>query len=198
MGTWSIDQALEAIEQALAASPVEDARFRIEHFTTPTGAQIRRARSLGVVPVVQPPYMLSPRPAGAGNLLADLGGDVRLHPYRTMLDEGLPVAGSSDYPCAPLQPTLGVGALVSRRNASGQPIGPEEAVSPLEALRMYTLHGAVAMRRESEVGSIEPGKRADLAVLSGDPTAIDPTQIGSLVVEQTWLEGRLVHGVAAG
>jgi predicted amidohydrolase YtcJ len=193
MGTWSIDQALTAIEHALRSQPAEDPRFRIEHFSTPTGAQVRRAASLGVVPVVQPPYMLVPRPAGAGNLLADLGGDVRLHPYRTMLDEGLPVAGSSDYPCAVLNPLPGVGVLVSRQGPSGVPMGPDEAVSPMEALRMYTLHGAIAMRREHEVGSLVPGKRADFAVLSADPTTVAPDAIAALQVEQTWVDGRQAY-----
>jgi predicted amidohydrolase YtcJ len=193
MGTWSIDQALSAIEHALRSQPAEDPRFRIEHFSTPTGAQVRRARSLGVVPVVQPPYMLVPRPAGAGNLLAELGGDVRLHPYRTMLDAGIPVAGSSDYPCAPLHPLAGVGVLVSRRGPSGTTTGAEEAVSPIDALRMYTLHGAIAMRREHEVGSLEVGKRADLVALSGDPTAVEPEAIATLQVQQTWVDGRLAY-----
>jgi predicted amidohydrolase YtcJ len=50
------------------------------------------------------------------------------------------------------------------------------------------------MRREHEVGSLEAGKRADMAVLSGDPTAVDAAAIAELVVEQTWVDGRLVHG----
>jgi predicted amidohydrolase YtcJ len=197
MGTWSIDQALDAIEHALRAAPAEDPRFRIEHFTTPIGPQIRRARSLGVVPVVQPAYILAPRPAGAGNLLADLGGDVRLHPYRTMLDEGVVVAGSSDYPCAPLQPLVSVGVLVTRRGPAGVEVGPDEAVTPMDALRMYTLNGALAMRREHEIGSIEPGKRADLVVLSDDPTSSDPSAIPSIDVLQTWLAGTLAYEVGA-
>jgi predicted amidohydrolase YtcJ len=192
MGTWSIEQALTAIEHALRAVPANDPRFRIEHFTTPTLALIRRAKALGVVPVVQPPYLLA-RPAGGGNLAADLGGDVRLHPYRTMLDEGVTVAGSSDYPCAPLDPLLGVFALVTRRSRSGEPMIPEEAVSPIEALRIYTMNGAIAMRRELEVGSIEPGKRADFAVLSADPTTVAPDTIKDIVVEQTYVDGRLAY-----
>jgi predicted amidohydrolase YtcJ len=191
LGTWSIEQALTAVEHALRAEPAEDARFRIEHFTTPTGAQIRRALALGVVPVVQPPYMLAR--AGGGSLLADLGGDVRLHPYRTMLEAGVPVAGSSDYPCAPLNPMLGVGVLVNRRGRSGDAMGPEEAIAPMDALRMYTRHGAIAMRRDHEVGSLEPGKRADLAVLSDDPTAVAPDSIADIVVRQTWVDGKLLY-----
>ena len=191
LGTWSIEQALGAVEHALRARTTEDPRFRIEHFTTPTLDQIRRARSLGVLPVVQPPYMLMR--AGGGNLAADLGGDVRLHPYRTMLEEGIPVAGSSDYPCAPLDPLQGVAVLVTRRGRSGETMGLDEAVSPMDALRMYTLHGAISMRREHEVGSLEPGKRADLVVLSDDPTSVSPHAIRDIVVRETWVDGRLVY-----
>jgi predicted amidohydrolase YtcJ len=197
LGTWSIEQALTAVEHALRAEPAADARFRIEHFTTPTGHLIRRALGLGVVPVVQPPYMLAPRPGG-GSFLADLGGDIRLHPYRTMLEAGVPVAGSSDYPCAPLDPLLGVAVLVTRRGPTGEAMAPDEAVEPLDALRMYTLNAAVAMRREHEVGSLEPGKRADLAVLSGDPTAVPPAAIAGLVVDQTYVDGKPVYTRAPG
>jgi predicted amidohydrolase YtcJ len=193
LGTWSIEQALEAIQHALRAHPVEDPRFRIEHFTTPTGAQIQRAAGLGVMTVVQPPYMLAPRPTGGPSLLDQLGGDVRLHPYRTMLDAGVRIAGSSDYPCAPLDPILGLGVLVTRRTASGEVMAPDEAISAMDALRMYTLSGAMAMRREHEVGSLEPGKRADLVVLSADPTAVDPEAIRDITVEQTYVDGTLAY-----
>ena len=104
----------------------------------------------------------------------DSGGDVRAFPFKTMLSEGLMVSGSSDSPCAPVNPMLGLGSIVTRKTrAGGAPVEPEEAVTPLEGLRMYTINAAYAMSREAEVVILEKGKRADLAVLSHDPSAVD-------------------------
>ena len=65
-------------------------------------------------------------------------------------------------------------------------------MTPLEGLRMYTINAAYAMSREAEVGSLEKGKRADLAVLSHDPSAVDADFIRDIHVDQTYVDGRLV------
>jgi predicted amidohydrolase YtcJ len=123
-----------------------------------------------------------------------MGGDVRVFPMRTMLSEGLTVAASSDCPCAVLDPLAGLYAIVTRRTTpDGERIVPDEAVTPLQGLRMYTLNSAYAMSRESEVGSLEVGKRADMAVLSHDPTAVDPEFIRDITVDLTYIEGRLLY-----
>jgi predicted amidohydrolase YtcJ len=123
----------------------------------------------------------------------EAGGDVRVFPFKTMIDEGLVVSGSSDCPCAPVNPLLGLYSIVTRRSrAGGDPIVPDEAVTPMEGLRMYTVNAAYAMGREREVGSLEKGKRADMAVLSHDPTAVDPVFIRDIVVEQTFVDGQAV------
>ena len=70
---------------------------------------------------------------------------------------------------------------------------PEEALTPSEVLRMYTANAAYAMSREHEVGSLESGKRADMVVLSHDPTAVDPTYIRDILIEQTYVDGVLAH-----
>ena len=115
-------------------------------------------------------------------------------PLGTMLSEGLVVACSSDYPCAPLAPLTGLYAMVTRRTQQDwEPITPEEAVNPLDSLRAYTINSAYAMSRESEVGSLENGKRADMIVLSHDPTSVDPDFIRDIKVEQTYVEGRLLY-----
>ena len=70
---------------------------------------------------------------------------------------------------------------------------PNEAVSVAEALRMYTINAAHAMSREGETGSLETGKRADIVVLSHDPTSANPDFIRDIVVEQTYVDGRLLY-----
>ena len=112
-----------------------------------------------------------------------------------MLDAGVTVASGSDFPCAPVEPLLGLYSIVARRSREGRVIAPDQAISPLEALRTYTLNSATAMFRDNEVGSIEVGKRADLVVLSHDPTLVDPTFIRDIVVQQTYVDGDLEYAV---
>jgi predicted amidohydrolase YtcJ len=123
-----------------------------------------------------------------------MGGDVRGFPFQTMLASGMLVAATSDSPCAPVEPLLGLYAMVTRQTRSGgPPVGPEEAVDPLDGLRMYTINAAYVMGREGEVGSLEPGKRADMVVLSHDPTVVDPAFIRDITVEQTYVEGQCLY-----
>ena len=193
LGTWSIEQALNAFESALKAHPVSEPRFRIEHYSLPTLEQIRLTASMGVVSVIQPSFVYT----GAVTAQAraeDLGGGAMVFPFKTMLSEGVTVAASSDYPCAPLEPLTGICAVTTRKTRNGEgPIVPEEALTPMEALKMYTLNAAYAMNREHEVGSIESGKRADMVVLSHDPTSVNPDFIREISVEQTYIDGQLLH-----
>lgn len=193
LGTWSIEQALNAFEAALKAHPASEPRFRIEHYSLPTLEQIRRTASMGVVSVMQPAFVYTGAVRGQERA-EELGGGALVFPFKTMLAEGVTVAASSDFPCAPLEPLIGIYAVVTRKTRLGEgPIVPDEAVTPLEALKMYTLNAAYAMNREHEVGSIETGKRADLAVLSHDPTSVDPDFIREISVEQTYVDGELLH-----
>ena len=193
LGTWSIEQALNAFEAALKAHPASEPRFRIEHYSLPTLEQIRRTASMGVVSVMQPAFVYTGAVRGQERA-EELGGGALVFPFKTMLAEGVAVAASSDFPCAPLEPLTGIYAVVTRKTRLGEgPIVPDEAVTPLEALKMYTLNAAYAMNREHEVGSIETGKRADLAVLSHDPTSVDPDFIREISVEQTYVDGELMH-----
>ena len=191
LGGWSIDQALNAFENAQMEHPVAEPRFRIEHFSWATLVQIRRARSLGVVPVIQPPFLFRSGEVTLGQK-EELGFDQPVFPVKTMLSEGVPVSASSDAPCAMLEPLTGLYALVTRRSRRGDYVEPEEAVTPLEALRLYTLNAAYALGRESEVGSLEAGKRADMVVLSHDITVVEPEFIREVAVEQTYVDGKLV------
>ena len=159
-----------------------------------TNEQIDRAQSLGVMISHQPPFL---------HLIGDYfeqitaqpGIDSVPMPYRTMLDAGVHVASGSDFPCAPVPPLLGLYGLTTRTSHDGTVIAADEAISPLEAMRTYTVNSAAAMFRDHEVGSIEVGKRADMAVLSHDPTLVDSTYIREIVVQQTYVDGELLYSV---
>ncbi len=194
IGNRAVEQGLNAFERALRETPRDDPRYRIEHFSLATSEQIERARSLGVIISHQPPF-LNAIGEYFETRITQAGLDSRPIPYREMLDAGLTVASGSDFPCAPVEPLLGLYSLVSRRAGDGQLVAEEQAISPLEALRTYTLNSAAAMFREHEVGSIEVGKRADLVVLSHDPSLVNADFIRQLVVQQTYVDGDLLYAV---
>jgi len=90
-------------------------------------------------------------------------------------------------------PLLGIKAALDRLDGNGDPIAPEQAITPYEALYAYTMGGAIASGDQRNRGSIEPGKWADFAVLDGDPLRMPPERLLDLRVEQTYVGGRLVY-----
>jgi len=115
-----------------------------------------------------------------------------VHPYRTILDHGILIAGGSDSPVTPCDPLRGIQASVNHPN-------PEQRVSRREAIAMFTISGAQIAFEEEEKGSIEPGKSADLVVLSEDPCVVRPDRIGEIAVDMTMVGGKIVfRGNTAG
>jgi predicted amidohydrolase YtcJ len=112
---------------------------------------------------------------------------------RSFLEAGLPVPGSSDRPVVRGAPLLGIHDMVNQRTSGGRPFNPAERLTPEEAIRCYTLHSAHAAFREPELGSLEPGKLADFAVLSADPTAVDPAGIAAIEVLATAVGGVVAY-----
>ncbi len=103
------------------------------------------------------------------------------------------MAGSSDAPVISPDPLLGLRDAVLRRTAGGRVLGPGEELAATDALALYTHQAACAMHRETEIGSLTAGHRADFVVLDGDPLTIDPERITDLTVLATALDGVPVH-----
>ena len=111
-----------------------------------------------------------------------------------MLDAGVTVALSSDAPVVENDnPLAGMTAAITRKDRAGQPLLPEQGITAAEALDAYTRGGAVSVGREDSLGTIAKGLRADLAVLSGNPLTTPPDALGSLTVDVTLLDGRVVY-----
>jgi adenine deaminase len=84
-------------------------------------------------------------------------------------------------------------ATVTRRSrGSGRIVGPEHRVDPITGLKALTLWSAYAHHEETLKGSLEPGKLADFAILSADPTIVAPTAIADIKVTETVKEGRTI------
>jgi predicted amidohydrolase YtcJ len=87
-----------------------------------------------------------------------------------------------------MSPLVCIQAAVTRASMTGETVDAEEAIDPIEGLRLYTSSAAIVDGRD-DIGTIEVGRRANLAVLDADPTAVSPTAIGSIDVTETWVDG---------
>ena len=191
IGDRGIDMALDAIEKAQRARPVPDMRHRIEHNSLCTPRQLRRIKELGVTPSSSIGYMY-----GLGDQYADNFGPERsrwLHPHRTMKEMGIVAGGNSDCPVTFYSPFVQIYEAVTRRSSSGRVVGPEEAVGVLDAIRVYTWNGAYLGKDEGLLGSVEPGKLADLIVLDRDILGCPVEEIKDIRVVMTLVGGRVVH-----
>jgi len=191
IGDRAIDLALDAFAAAADRYPRTDPRHRIEHLAAARPDQVARAAELGVIPVGQGRFASE---LGDG-MLAAVGKQRQdwLYRQRSVLEAGLVLPGSSDRPVASGAPLLGIHDMVNRRTATGAPFNDAEAITPAEALRAYTWGSAYAAKQEHTKGSITPGKLADFAVLSEDPTAIDANRLAGLEIAATFVDGVLRH-----
>jgi predicted amidohydrolase YtcJ len=182
-GDRCTEEVLAAYEYALQKSPRADHRHRIEHAELLTGDQIERMARLGVAAVMSPIFLIY------DEYRYFLGEERvnRLHRNRTMLEDGVLLACGSDWAdVLSTDPFLGMHVLVNHQN-------PEQRISVRDALRLYTINGAKVAFEEAQKGSLEPGKLADLVVLSDDPYTVGPTKIRNLQVVLTMVGGRIVY-----
>ena len=190
IGDRGIDHALDAIEEAQRLKPIPDMRHRIEHNSLCTPRQLKRIKELGVTPSSSIGYMW-----GLGDDYAENFGPERvrwLHPHRSMIGLGIISGGNSDYPVSDGNPLVQIYEAVTRRTMTGRVVGPEEAITVEEALRLYTWNGAYLGKEEHIKGSIEPGKYADIVVLDRDILSVPPEEIKDIKVLITIVDGRIV------
>jgi len=185
-GDRAIGITLDAFEAAARARPREH-RHRLEHAGYPTPEQIRRIAELGIITVNQPRYL---RDSG-DEFLARLGERAHwLLPLRAELDAGVTVVLSSDSDVASYRPLDVIASAIDRRTLAGAPIGADQALTLEEALFAYTIDASFALRLEDRLGSLEPGKLADVVVIDGDLEATPPDEIATLDIWKTFLDGR--------
>ena len=193
-GDRAIRMVLSALEEAEARHPRPGLRHRIEHCTIVDADILARMRALGAIAVPFGSYVAF----HGDKLLGYYGSDrlERMFAHRSLLDAGIPVAGSSDFPCGPFEPLLALGSCVTRRSAAGQTagrvLGGSQRISAPEALALYTTGSARASGEEADKGRLSPGFLADFAVLSEDPLAADPDRLPEIGIRETWVGGRPV------
>jgi predicted amidohydrolase YtcJ len=190
-GDAAIGACLAAVEHALTRQPRPDHRHRIEHCGAPTAEQIDRIRALGVIPVAQPDFLHQ----CGDNLIDNLGADRAraIHPLRSYLDSGIPVALSSDSPVSAYQPLRIIQSAVLRESTSGVRLGAEQELTVAEAVTAYTRNAARSIFRESWCDELRAGYAADVVVLGRDIFNMPTEEIAQTDVTATLVAGQLVH-----
>jgi predicted amidohydrolase YtcJ len=192
IGDRAIRAVLDALTEIQGRQP-STLRHRIEHVQCIHPSDVHRLAQLGVIASMQPPHIMDDW-AVADRVWGKRGRCA--YAFRSLLDAGTHLAFGSDCPVAPLNPLLGIQAAVLRQDRKGEPEGgwyPGERLTVAEAVRGYTLEAAYAVGLEDVLGSITPGKLADMVVLSCDIFAIPPEEISNTQVDYTIFDGRLVY-----
>ena len=116
-----------------------------------------------------------------------------LSPMKTALGMGIRCANHTDFNVAPIDQLFVVWSAVNRISREGDVIGPDERITPRQALKAITLDAAYMYREEGSKGSLEVGKLADLVILSENPLTVDPMTIKDIRVIETIKEGKTVY-----
>lgn len=197
IGDATIEQVLNTYRRLQEEKDYGDHRWRLEHFQTVTSDTPEQAAALHVIPSMQPMHA----PNSAGMAPRRLGPD-RVHGAyaagRVLRGTGI-VSLGSDAPVATPSPFSGMHAAITRTNDALEPKGGfcmENALTPEEALKGYTIWGAYAIFAEKTRGSLEPGKYADFVVMDQDPLALgheNPDALLQVKVRKTVISGECVY-----
>ena len=173
---------IAAYQEAKKIAPIDKLRWTLDHVNPITDDQIAAVKDLGIGLRLQGWNYTSAAPSGP--------------PWRKLVDAGIPLsAGTDSTNVGPLNPWLMMYYMTTMKNNSGVAAMPaSQQITRLEALRMYTLGSAFHSFDEDKLGSIEPGKLADLAVLSDDPLSVSDDKLKRLRSVLTLQAGRIVHG----
>ena len=185
IGDEAIELALDAFELAVLKFGPKDVRNRIEHAELITEEQMKRAADLGIILSMTPAYEGIWGDKG-GMYEQRLGGHYgQSNQFRQIFDSGITVCGGSDSDITDPNPMVGIHYAVNHPVCCHR-------VSLEEALKMYTIHGAYGLFRETEIGSLTPGKVADVIILSQDLSKLAPEKLKEVRVAVTIKEGQIL------
>lgn len=192
-GDLATDQTLVTLAELQEKKPRFDHRFTIEHYSMTNTMHARKLKALGGVASVNIYFV---------NFRSKLHSDHGFGPDRSeavarlgsLEREGVPFALHADYPqvIVPLNPLLAAWAAVNRIAEDGKTVmAPGERIGVYRAMRAITIDAAYILGMEDKIGSLEPGKFADFAVLEGDPFEVDISKIKDVPVWGTVLGGKV-------
>ena len=201
IGDDGVELALNAFENMEKVNRTHDMRPRVEHIETVKAADIPRFGKLGVIASMQPLHAY-PDADTLGPWLSGVGKkrEPRAWAWKSIAEDGGHLAFGSDWPVVTINPWQGVETAVTRQTTEGTPMGgfvPAQRLTVAQAIEGYTLGAAYAGHREKTEGSIEPGKLADLIIVSQDPFKVPANQLSKTEVLLTMVGGKVVYQSAA-
>jgi len=181
------DRAVDQVAQIFLAAQLEIGqkrlRHRIEHCGVVQPKTVQVLKNADVICSMQPSFIVS-----EGSWIQERVGDRLKHvyPMRVLIDEAIPVCGGSDTPVEACEPLTGMWGAVVRKGFT-----PDQALTPYEALSLYTSRAAYASCQEHLQGTITPGKMADLVALDNNPLSVPPEEIRHIRVTLTMIDGKI-------
>ena len=193
IGDRANQEALNVFQQIFAAHPeARDLRWRIEHAQHLAAGDIARFGAMHVIASMQSIHGCSDGPYVIQRLGEDRA-DTGAYAWRKIIDSGGIIANGTDAPVEDVNPVPNFACAVTRTMKNGHTFFPKEDMTREEALRSYTINAAYATFQEDRLGSITPGKYADLVILSKDIMKIPANEISSAVVDETIVGGKVVY-----
>lgn len=191
-GDAAIDDVLDAYEAAIQKCNITDGRFTLVHAQTIRPDQLERVKRLGVAITFFGPHIYY---YGDRHYDTYLGPEraERMNPYHEAITIGIPTTIHTDAPVFPQDPLFCIWCAVNRITAEGRILGENQRISPLEALKSYTIYGAYQYHEENIKGSIEPGKQADFVILNENPLECEPIKIKDITVLETIVGNKQVY-----
>jgi len=194
IGDKGVNWVLNAVERARKKFGTNDLRHRIEHAQIIAPSDVPRFKQLGVIASMQPTHCTTDMRFCESRVGKERSKGAYI--WRTLLDNGAKLAFGSDWPVEPLDPMRGLYSAVTRKNIEGDfPEGgwfPEQRLTMEEAVKLFTSGSSYASFEENIKGTLEPGKLADMVVLTKDLFAIPPREILTTEAAYTILGGRIV------
>lgn len=193
IGDGAIRLALDAFEAAQRINGVRDSRHAVEHVEVLHRDDLPRFKELGVTASMQPDHFaMSERGVYTERIGMEREKNVFL--IKSLLDSGAKLAFGTDFPIDVINPLLQIYRAVTRIDSSGKDVWhPHERISLVDALKAYTIGPAYGSFREDELGTLEVGKLADIAVLEKNLFAIPEEEIKDVKVKLTITDGEVVY-----
>ena len=191
VGDKAVEQAINGIEYALKNWPKKDHRNRIEHCGLTDEKLIERIKQLEIIPISNPGFFT----INGSDYNRFYGDRVNyMFAAKTYKEKGILTAFGSDCSVINENPMLGIyGAVTRKDSVTGEKCGACQEISILDAIRCYTYNGAYASFEEDIKGSIEPGKLADMVVLSEDILSSEDEHIKDILVDITMIDGEILY-----
>jgi predicted amidohydrolase YtcJ len=189
-GDKAIEEVLDAYEAVLGNYSENPLRHRIEHAGCLYPPLLRRAADMSIVISIQPAFISK---LGDGFIEAFGMNDAnKLYPFKSILNAGIILGGSSDSPVASFDPRIGLKDALMRKTNAGMVLGEKEILSIEEAIRIYTYGSAYLSFEEEIAGTIEINKRADFTILEENPYLVDVNQVPMIPIRMTIVGGNPV------